>query len=152
MFVANKIEDDVFKITEQLLEGSELELVDVTYTREKDYYLRVFIDKEGGIGIDDCQALSEKIEEVLDKQDLIKDSYILEVSSPGLDRVLSNERDFVREQGKTVDVTLYAQRNGEKVITGVLTAYDSAGKTITLDEDDTISLKDAAQVRLHIDF
>ena len=108
MFVANKIEDDVFKITEQLLEGSELELVDVTYTCEKDYYLRVFIDKEGGIGIDDCQALSEKIEEVLDKQDLIKDSYILEVSSPGLDRVLSKERDFVREQGKTVDVTLYA--------------------------------------------
>ena len=84
-----QVENDVMTIAEELLKDqSEIELVDVEYVKERDWYLRVFIDKAGGIEIDDCQALSERLEKVLDEKDIIRDSYILEVSSPGLDRQL----------------------------------------------------------------
>lgn len=143
------IESTVEEIVTGLLEGSVIELVAVEYVREKDWYLRVFIDKEGGIEIDDCQELSGRLEEILDQKDLIKGSYILEVSSPGLDRELKCDKDFQREQGKTVDVSLFAPIDGQKSITGVLNGYD--GKTITVDEE-TIPMDKIAQVRLHIDF
>ena len=109
----------------------------------------MFIDKEGGIEIDDCQALSGRLEEILDEKDIIKGSYILEVSSPGLDRELKKPKDFQREKGKTVDVSLFAPVDGNKLIVGVLKDYD--GENITIDEQ-TISMADVAQVRLHIDF
>ena len=147
------IEQQVEKIVLELLEGqSEIEMVDVEYVKERDWYLRVFIDKEGGIEIDDCQALSEKLEERLDSEDFITDSYILEVSSPGIDRVLRKQRDFQREQGKKVDVSLYAPLEGstEKEFTGVLTGSDEA--SITLDEELQLPLEKVAQIRLHIDF
>ena len=86
--MARYIEEKVEQIVMELLKGTALELVDVEYVKEGNWYLRVFIDKEGGIEIDDCQQLSEKLEEILDEKNMIKDSYVLEVSSPGLDRVL----------------------------------------------------------------
>ena len=92
--MAGRIEAEVEKIVEELLENTALELVAVDYVKERDWYLRVFIDKEGGVDLDDCQDLSRKLEELLDAQDLIKTSYILEVSSPGLDRELKKPRDF----------------------------------------------------------
>jgi hypothetical protein len=92
----------------------------------------------------------ERLEAVLDEKDVIPDAYILEVSSPGIDRVLRKPRDLVREQGKAVDVTLYAPLDGKKNLTGVLTAFD--GEKITLDDELTIELSKAAQIRLHIDF
>ena len=147
------IEQQVEKIVLELLEGqSEIEMVDVEYVKERDWYLRVFIDKEGGIEIDDCQALSEKLEERLDAEDFITDSYILEVSSPGIDRVLRKQRDFQREQGKKVDVSLYAplESSKEKELTGVLTGSDEA--SIILDEELQLPLEKVAQIRLHIDF
>ena len=143
------IEEAVEEIVENLLTDTDLELVAVDYVREKDWYLRVFIDKEGGIEIDDCQALSGRLEEILDERDIIKGSYILEVSSPGLDRELKKTKDFQREKGKTVDVSLFAPVDGNKLIVGVLKDYD--GENITIDEQ-TISMADVAQVRLHIDF
>ena len=143
------IEEAVEEIVENLLTDTDLELVAVDYVREKDWYLRVFIDKEGGIEIDDCQALSGRLEEILDEKDIIKGSYILEVSSPGLDRELKKPKDFQREKGKSVDVSLFAPVNGNKLIVGVLKDYD--GENITIDEQ-TISMADVAQVRLHIDF
>ena len=75
------------------------------YVKERDWYLRVFVDKPGGMGIEDCQTLSERLAEKLDEADVVTERYILEVSSPGLDRVLKKERDFVREMGKMVDVS-----------------------------------------------
>lgn len=147
--MSNRIETAVEEIVEGLLAGSNLELVAVDYLREKDWYLRVFIDKEGGIEIDDCQDLSRRLEEVLDAKDLIKGSYILEVSSPGLDRELKKPRDFQREQGKSVDVSLFAPIDGEKVITGELKAYD--GQAVTVGEH-TIPMDKIAKVNLHIDF
>ena len=146
-----KIEEHVEEIVQDLLaDVPELELVDVEYVRERDYYLRVYIDKAGGIDIDDCQRLSERLEEILDREDVIPDAYILEVSSPGLDRVLRKERDFVREHGRVVDVTLYAPFEGKKQWTGTLAGYD--GETLTLDGGIRIPLKQVSQVRLHIDF
>ena len=146
-----KIEERVEEIVQDLLaDVPELELVDVEYVRERDYYLRVYIDKTGGIDIDDCQSLSERLEEMLDREDFIPDAYILEVSSPGLDRVLRKERDFTREHGRTVDVTLYAPFEGKKQWTGTLAGYD--GETLTLDDGVQIPMKQVSQVRLHIDF
>ena len=143
------IEDTVEKIVEELLEGTNIELVAVEYVREKDWYLRVFIDKEGGIELDDCQELSGRLGDILDEKDVIKGAYMLEVSSPGLDRELKKEKDFRREQGKKVDVSLYAAVDGSKVLVGVLNGYD--GDNVTIDEQ-VIPMDDVAQVRLHIDF
>ena len=130
MRVANVVEKTVWEMAEQLLNGSGVELVDVEYVKEKDWYLRVFIDKPEGIGIEDCQALSEKLESLLDARDVVPDAYILEVSSPGLDRVLKKTRDFERERGKTVEVSLYEPLEGEKLLVGTLESFD--GATFTL--------------------
>jgi len=148
-----QVEDTVMAMAQQLLTGQDvIELVDVEYVKEgADWYLRVYIDKAGGIDIEDCQALSERLEAELDKADVIPDSYILEVSSPGIDRVLRKERDFVREQGKQVDVTLYAPLDGAKAFTAELKGYDAAAKTLQLDAR-SIPLAKIAQIRLHIDF
>lgn len=147
--MASRIENEVESIVEELIAGSPLELVAVDYVRERDWYLRVFIDKEGGIEIDDCQELSGRLEEILDARDLIRTSYILEVSSPGLDRELKKPKDFQREQGKLVDVSLFAPLDGEKVITGQLKSYDD--ENVTVDER-VIPMDKVAKVNLHIDF
>ena len=147
--MASRIENEVESIVEELIAGSPLELVAVDYVRERDWYLRVFIDKEGGIEIDDCQELSGRLEEILDARDLIRTSYILEVSSPGLDRELKKPKDFQREQGKMVDVSLFAPLDGKKLITGELTSYD--GEKITVAEQ-VIPMDKVAKVNLHIDF
>ena len=147
--MVKQVEAAVEKIVVGLLADSGLELVDVEYAKERDWYLRVFIDKPEGIGIEDCQQLSERLETELDRRNTIPESYILEVSSPGLDRVLRKERDFVRETGKMVDVSLYEPCNGTKLLTGKLTAFD--GKTLTLESLPAIAIEKIAQVRLHID-
>lgn len=147
--MAGRIEAEVEKIVEELLENTALELVAVDYVKERDWYLRVFIDKEGGVDLDDCQDLSRKLEELLDAQDLIKTSYILEVSSPGLARELKKPRDFQREMGKDIDVSLFAPLDGKKVVTGPLSAYD--GETINVG-DMAIPMDKVAKVNLHIDF
>ena len=147
--MAGRIEAEVEKIVEELLENTALELVAVDYVKERDWYLRVFIDKEGGVDLDDCQDLSRKLEELLDAQDIIKTSYILEVSSPGLDRELKKPRDFQRGMGKDIDVSLFAPLDGKKVVTGPLSAYD--GETINVG-DMAIPMDKVAKVNLHIDF
>ena len=147
--MVKQVEAAVEKIVVGLLADSGLELVDVEYVKERDWYLRVFIDKPEGSGIEDCQQLSERLETELDRQNTIPESYILEVSSPGLDRVLRKERDFVREAGKMVDVSLYEPLDGTKLLTGKLTAFDR--KTLTLQNLPAIAIDKIAQVRLHID-
>lgn len=151
---AKDIEARVEEMVNELLAAQDtIELVDVEYVKEhNDYYLRVYIDKEGGIDIEDCQELSERLEGVLDAENVIADSYILEVSSPGIDRVLRKERDFIREQGKSVDVTLYAPLDGKKELTGVLSGFDADKKVVTLDDTLELELAKIAQIRLHIDF
>lgn len=148
--MANRVEEAVEKIAEEILANTDYELVDVEYVKERDWFLRVYIDKEGGIGLDDCQEVSGLLDEKLEELNIINDRYILEVSSPGLDRALRKEKDFKREMGKLVDITLYKAIDGEKMITGKLTGYTK--DIITIDETREIALKDIALVRLHIDF
>ena len=144
--MGNRVEMAVEEIAAKLLEGSDIELVAVEYVKEKNWYLRVFIDKEGGIDIDE---LSGKLEDILDERDLIPTSYMLEVSSPGLDRELKKERDFQREMGKSIDVSLFAPLDGEKVITGELKGYDGSSVSVG---DKVIPMEKVAKVNLHIDF
>lgn len=148
--MANRVEEAVEKIAEEILANTDYELVDVEYVKERDWFLCVYIDKEGGIGLDDCQEVSGLLDEKLEELNIINDRYILEVSSPGLDRALKKEKDFKREMGKLVDITLYKAIDGEKMITGKLTGYTK--DIITIDETREIALKDIALVRLHIDF
>ena len=145
----------VEKIVNELLADNpeEIELVEVEYVKEHDWYLRVFIDKPGGIGLEDCEKLSGRLEKILDERDIIPGAYILEVSSPGLDRVLKTERDFEREMGKVVDVKLFSPLKGEKQFTGELTAYGDGNITLSQKKGElTIPLAQIAQIRLHIDF
>lgn len=148
--MANRVEEAVEKIAEEILANTDYELVDVEYVKERDWFLRVYIDKEGGIGLDDCQEVSGLLDEKLEELNIINDRYILEVSSPGLDRALKKEKDFKREMGKLVDITLYKAIDGEKMLIGKLTGYTK--DIITIDETREIALKDIALVRLHIDF
>ena len=129
--------------------------MDVEYVREVGvWYLRAYIDKEGGIAVDDCEIISRKLGEWLDKEDFIDDSYILEVSSPGLGRPLKKEKDFVRSMGKDVEVRLYKPLNKQKEYTGALKSYDADTVTITLEDgNDLIFAKaDIALIRLAFDF
>ena len=116
-------------------------------------YLRVFIDKQGGVDLEDCQAVSEKLSKILDEKDPISDNYLLEVSSPGLDRVLKKEKDFIRYQGRDVDIHFFKPHNGTKLLTAVLKGREGDVLTVSHDEtEETLDMKDISQIRLHIDF
>lgn len=147
---ANNVETSVIGIAENILKNSDIELYDVEYVKEKDWYLRIFIEKEGGIDHNDCQKVSELIEKELDEKDLIKNPYILEVSSPGLDRPLKKDKDFMRAMGEKIDITLFAPVNGKKEITGVLLSYDE--NAVTIENFEPIPREKIANARLHIDF
>lgn len=148
--MAGRIEIEAEKLVSNLLAGTEYELVDLEYVKERDWYLRIFIDKKDGVDLDDCQEVSRMIDDELEKSGLLKESYILEVSSPGLDRPLKKDRDFEREMGKQVDVSAYTKINGEKEITGRLSAFSA--DDITLDDSLIIPRVQIASVRLHIEF
>ena len=131
-----------------------VELVDVEYVREGDMQiLRVLVDKRGGVTIDECEAVSRRIDPILEEAGLMTDVDSFEVSSPGLNRPLKTHADFIRHQGETVDVSLYQAVNGEKKITGVLTDYRDKKMTITT-EKEAVTLDDSqiAAVKQHLDF
>jgi ribosome maturation factor RimP len=147
------IEEIISKEVEKLIAGTGLELVDVEYVREKNWYLRVFIDKQGGIGLEDCQVLSEQLSKYLDEADPIQDNYLLEVSSPGLDRILKKDKDFLRYQGRDVDIHFFKPYEGVKDLVANLSEKDGDVLKVHIDgKEKTIEMKDIAQVRLHIDF
>ena len=137
-----------------LMEEYRFELVDVEYVKEAgNWYLRAYIDKEGGFTVDDCETVSRRLSDWLDKEDFIEDSYIMEISSPGLDRPLKKEKDFARSIGKLVEIRTYRPIEKQKEFCGELTAYDN--NSVTIDEEGTprtFDKKDIALVRLAIDF
>ena len=138
-----------------VMEENGFELVDVEYVKEAGtWYLRAYIDKEGGIAVDDCEVISRKLGEWLDKEDFIDESYILEVSSPGLGRPLKKEKDFIRSMGKDVDVRLYRQIDKQKEFTGALSAYDENTVTLTMEDGSKMVFEkpDIALIRLALDF
>lgn len=148
------IETMISQEVERIISGTALELVDVEYVREKNWYLRVFIDKEGGVDLEDCQAVSEKLSKVLDEKDPIQENYLLEVSSPGLDRILKKDKDFVRYAGRTVDIHFFQPYNDKKDLVADLVGKGEDGKlTVRIDgNEEILDMKTISQVRLHIDF
>ncbi len=138
-----------------LMEENNFELVDVEYVKEAGtWYLRAYIDKEGGIGVDDCEVISRKLSDWLDKEDFIDDSYILEVSSPGLGRPLKKEKDYARSIGREVEVRLYKAIDRQKEFTGTLNAYDDKTVTLTMEDgsEAVFEKADIALIRLALDF
>lgn len=145
------IEEMVLEITNP----RNFEIVDIEYVKEAgEYYLRVYIDKEGGISLNDCEEVSRALSEVLDVKDPIKDNYFLEVSSPGLDRPLKKDKDFVRYAGRDVEIKLYKPMNGSKQFEGELVGLtgDNNIKVIIDENEVEFNKKEVALVRLAIKF
>ena len=114
-----------------ILDRMNFELVDVEYVKEGGtWYLRAYIDKEGGITVNDCEAVAREMNEILDREDFVEDSYVFEVSSPGLGRPLKKEKDYIRSMGKEVEIRTYRAINREKEFYGILSAYDENTVTI----------------------
>ena len=138
-----------------ILDRMNFELVDVEYVKEGGtWYLRAYIDKEGGITVNDCEAVAREMNEILDREDFVEDSYVFEVSSPGLGRPLKKEKDYIRSMGKEVEIRTYRAINREKEFYGILSAYDENTVTIkTEDETEmTFEKNDIALIRLAFDF
>ena len=144
--------------TEELLtpivEEYGFELVDVEYVKEGgNFYLRAYVDKPGGITVDDCETVSREFSDKLDEADFIDEAYIMEVSSPGLGRPLKKEKDFRRSMGEEVEIRTYRPINREKEFYGILTAYDENSVTIDCEGEEKIFQKaDIALIRLAFDF
>jgi len=157
--------EDIEKKAEALItpivESFGFELVDVEYVKEgSDWYLRSYIDKSGGITIDDCEAVSRQFSDKLDEADFIDDAYIMEVSSPGLGRVLKKEKDFIRSKGEEVEIKTYTNKEFDfykgksKEFSGILTDWDD--ETVILNDESGNTLvftrKEIAQIRLAVNF
>lgn len=155
MSIREQYEQKAEALAEPIVSSFGFELVDVEYVKEAGtWYLRLYIDKEGGITIDDCETVSRLFSDKLDEEDFIDDAYIMEVSSPGLGRPLKKEKDFKRSIGKKVEIRTYRPINKQKEFFGVLTAYDESHVTITLDDQETRVFERAgiALIRLAFDF
>lgn len=155
MSIREQYEQKAEALAEPIISSFGFELVDVEYVKEAGtWYLRLYIDKEGGITIDDCEAVSRLFSDKLDEEDFIDDAYIMEVSSPGLGRPLKKEKDFKRSMGKEVEIRTYRPIDKQKEFFGVLTAYDESHVTITLDDQETrvFDRAEIALIRLAFDF
>lgn len=128
----SKVTETVEKLITPVLEELNIELVEVEFVKEgREYFLRIFIDKENGVDIEDCGNVSERVSVILDEVDPITHNYFLEVSSPGAERPLKKEADWLKAIGKNVYIKTYEPIENNKVFEGVLTSYD--GTTVTVE-------------------
>lgn len=150
----SKITDLVTDLARPVVEANGCSLWDVEYIKEAgNWYLRLYIDKEGGVSIDDCEAVSRGVDPLLDEADPIQDAYTFEVSSAGADRPLKKPEHFAAFLGAEVDVKFYQAVNGQKSCTGILAGYQDGDVTLTLgNETVTFPKKEIAFVRLHVRF
>lgn len=136
-----------------IVEANGFELVDVEWVKEgANWYLRAYIDKENGITVDDCEVVSRALSDLLDVEDFISENYILEVSSPGLDRPLKKDKDFARSIGKDVEVKLFKAINREKEFVGILTAYDADTVTLEMEDETEMQFKRSEIARIRLAF
>ena len=151
----NKIAQKAYDIALPIAEKLGLEIWDIEYLKEAgQWFLRVYIDKEGGVGINDCEAFSREMSPALDEADPIESSYVFEVSSAGAERELKRPSDFERFMGSLVEVRLYKAIDGQKILTGHLTSYSEDG-TVTIksgNEDLSFVKSSYAAVKLRIEF
>ena len=149
-----KVTDLVASFAQPVVEAHGCTLWDVEYVREgSEYFLRLYIDKEGGVDINDCEAISRAVDPILDEKDPISGSYHFEVSSAGLERKLTRPGDFERFMGSPIMIKLYRPRNGLKEIPGTLTGYED-GKVTAQCGKETITFEksEVALVRLRVEF
>lgn len=150
----SKVTELTAKLAEPVIRSLGCTLWDVEYLKEAGgYYLRIYIDKEGGVAIDDCEAVSRALSDLLDEADPIQDAYTFEVSSAGADRVLKTPEHFAAFLGSVVDLRLYKTQHGSKSHTGGLLSYADGTVTLAVLEETLLFEKqDVAQVRLHVSF
>ncbi len=148
------VESIVSEIAEPIVKEVGVELYDVEYVKEGgQWYLRVFIDAEDGVDIEQCEKVSRLLDPALDKADPVREAYYLEVSSVGLDRQLKKEKDFRYFMGEMIEVRLYKAYEGQKEFVGRLIDFENGSFTIEKGEDTvTFTQKEAALVRPHIEF
>lgn len=151
--VKNKVADLVEGLAAPIVAAHGMELVDVEYVKEgNQWYLRIFMDKPGGVLLDDCQAVSQEIDRLLDEKDPIPHAYILEVSSPGLDRPLKKPGDYERFRGYIVNLTTYAPLNGQKRFSGRLDGLQEQGVVLNIDGTEyVIPMEQVASARLAVE-
>lgn len=152
----SKIADLIYEMVEPIAAEEQVELVDVVYVKEGgQFILRVFIDKEEGVSLDDCQNVSRKLSDLLDEKDPIQDAYMLEVSSPGIDRPLKKDQDFVRFAGHNVDISTYTPVYGKKKkFTAELVGLKDDQIVVKVDDEEEIEIPrdQVSQVRLAVEF
>ncbi len=149
-----KITDQVWQFAEPIVKAHGCTLWDVEYVREGgEWYLRLYLDKDGGVDINDCEAISRAVDPILDEKDPIPESYHFEVCSAGLERVLKRPGDFEKFMGHDVRVKLYQPKAGSKECCGRLVGYDDGRVTVeSAGEMVTFEQKEVAQVRLSVEF
>ena len=149
-----KVTDIVSELAAPIVEENGCKLWDVEYIREAgEWFLRIYIDKEGGISINDCEAVSRPLSDKLDEVDPIEGSYTFEVSSAGAERALKKPEHFAQMMGRQVEVRLYRAVDGKKAMVGELKGYEGGDVTVLLPEGEkTFPKADVAQVRLYVTF
>ena len=150
-----KVSEQVFELVAPIAESFGLEVIEVLYEKKYDgMNLTIVIDKDGGVNINDCEKLHRAIDAPLDELDPIECAYILNVSSPGIDRPLKTERDYKRNLNKKISVKLYKAVDGKKAFVGILISYDDETFTIEMENNQTITFvkKDTAHVEPVIEF
>ena len=149
-----KIENQVTELLEPIITSLGYNLYDVIYIKEgKNYYLRIFIDKDTGIGIEDCEKVNNSINDILDEKDLIPESYFLEVSSPGLERTLRKEKHFLENIGKEINIKLYRPINKKKEFSGILKNFEDGKITLQVEKETiTFELKDTVSINTVFNF
>ncbi len=152
--MANKIEELTIKLAQPILDRNGFELIDCEYVKiGQEYTLTLYIDKPGGIMLDDCELVSRELDALLDNADPIENEYILSVSSPGLDRALKTEKDFQRNMGKKIFIKTYRAVDKKKEHIAVLKAYDDDTVTVEMDKKELrFNRSEIAVIRQHIDF
>lgn len=148
-----RIEELVEGLVAEIIQDRDIEVVDVEYVKDHEWYLRIYLDKVGGIELEDCQYVSEQLEQQLEKSDPIPDSYYLEVSSPGLDRQLRKDRDFIRHKGDKVELHTFAALDGKKSFVGILEGLEQGSIALDIDGITREFARDkVSQVRLYLEF
>ena len=150
----SKLTDRVSALVRPVVEEEGCSLWDVEYVREAGtWYLRVFIDRDGGVGIDDCERISRRLDPILDEEDPIPDSYVFEVGSAGAERELKRPSDFEQFLGHEVELRLYRPTDGKKSFVGTLAGYADGNVTITVGKEAlTFEKQQIAKVHLHVSF
>ena len=151
----SEIVDRVEKMVTAITDEKGFETVDVEYVKEAgQFYLRVYIDKEGGISLNECEEVSRELSPKLDENDFIKENYYLEVSSPGIDRALKRDKEFVKYKGRDVEIKLYKAIDGVKQFEGELVGLDEENNIVVIinNEEMKFNRKDVAIIRLAIRF